>query len=127
MTASRSRTGAEWVTFFVACLVLLGVVGLIAGQIIGDQEPAAPNASVNGEVEARGPRFHVPVLVVNDGDTTAADVQVVAELTIGDETVTADQTIDFLAGGASDDLVFVFEDDPADGDLVVRVGGFSLP
>jgi uncharacterized protein (TIGR02588 family) len=44
----------------------------------------------------------------------------------GEETA-ADQTIDFLAGGAEQDLVFVFEDDPADGELTIEVTSFAAP
>ncbi|MBA2337078.1 MAG: TIGR02588 family protein [Acidimicrobiia bacterium] len=121
------RTTPEWVTFAAACVVLLTLVGLIAGQLLGDREPATPRATVAGDAEPRGSRFQVPVMVVNDGDATAAAVSVVAELTIGAETLTAQQTIDFLAGGATEDLVFIFDADPASGELVVRVDGFTEP
>ena len=35
--------------------------------------------------------------------------------------------IDFLAGGEEEELVFIFEDDPADGELTVAVSGFGVP
>ncbi len=125
--SSEPRTTPEWVTFAAACVVLLTLVGLIAGQLFGDREPADPSATVAGDVDPRGSRFHVPVVVVNDGDATAAEVSVVAELTIGEQVLAAQQTIAFLAGGATEDLVFIFDDDPAGGELVVRVDGFTEP
>ena len=122
-----ARSPAEWVTFVVSCLVLAVVVGLIALQPQSAEEPAGPIAHLSGPATPAPGGFQVPVEVRNDGGDTAADVQVTAELTIDGEVTEADQVIDFLAGDETEDLVFVFLDDPADGDLVVRVSGFSKP
>lgn len=121
------RTTPEWITFAIASALLLTLVALIASQMFGPREPATPSAAVDGEIEPRGSRFHVPVVVVNHGDDAAAEVLVVAELTIGEEIVTAEQTISFLAGGASENLVFIFDDDPGARELVVRVDAFTEP
>jgi uncharacterized protein (TIGR02588 family) len=74
-----------------------------------------------------GEQWFVEVSVENRGGATAADVQVVAELTTGGETTTADQMIDFLAAEETEDIVFVFGSDPATGELTVRVGSFTAP
>ena len=122
----RARTSAEWVTLAGCCLVLAVLVGLIASQLNSTRAPAAPAAVVDGTEEVGG-FHHVEVVVTNDGDETAANVQVTAELTIDGEVTSADQTIDFLAGDEEEDLVFVFEDDPAEGELRVAVSGFAVP
>ena len=121
------RTVAEWVTFGVACAVLAVFVGLILSQITQDPKPAAPVATQSGPIEQKNGKFFVPVEVVNRGDETAENVQVAAELTIDGETATGDQTITFLAGREVVDLVFSFDDDPGEGDLVVRATGFANP
>jgi uncharacterized protein (TIGR02588 family) len=121
-----ARTSAEWVTFVVSCLILLGVVILIAIQLPDGDNPPQPVAEV-GQVRKVGEQFFVPVVVRNAGDLTAENVQVVASLTIDDETTEGDQTVDFLAGEATQDLEFVFADDPADGELDVRIAGYSRP
>lgn len=127
MTESRRRptTAAEWVTFAIALAVVLAVVGAIASQV-SSTAPPAPVVEV-GDVEERGGRFVVPVEVVNRGDRTAQDVQVTATLTLDDGEVTSDHLVDFLAGGERSELEFVFEEDPADGELDVVVGGYALP
>ena len=122
----RPAKPAEWVTFGVAACVVLAVVGLILVQVPGDQQPPAPVVRVGEAVERAG-GFVVPVDVTNDGDETAQNVQVTATLTVDDGEATSDQVIDFLAGGEEERLEFVFEDDPADGELEVVVGGYSLP
>ncbi|HJR24579.1 MAG TPA: hypothetical protein VJ804_03845 [Acidimicrobiales bacterium] len=126
MTERDPRSPAEWVTLTVSLLVLAALVGIIVVRLLEEREPAAPTATVEG-VEEIGGVHHVEVTVRNEGDDTAADVQIVAELVIGDETTEADQVLDFLAGDEEEQVVFVFEDDPADGELTVGVSGFSVP
>src|SRR5688500_16215891 len=95
----QARTPAEWVTFGISVAILLVVVGLIATQAVGSDSPALPRVLTTGPVEHRGNRFLVPVEIRNDGSGTAETVQVTAELTLGGETIEADQTVEFLAQG----------------------------
>ena len=74
------RSRAEWVTLVVSCLVLAGVVTLILTQVGADDAPAQPVATV-GSVSAVDEQWFVDVTVENRGGATAADVQVIAELT----------------------------------------------
>lgn len=69
----------------------------------------------------------MPVRVTNEGDKTAEAVQVVVSLQIGDTVTDGEQIVDFLAGGDEQDLVFVFDEDPAGGTLEVKVSGFTVP
>lgn len=126
MREREPRTTAEWVTLAGSCAVLGVVVALIVVQLLSSRDPAAPVAVVE-RIRPLGDVHHVEVTVTNEGDDTAADVQVNADLTIDGEVVSADQVIDFLSGGEDEDLVFVFEDDPAEGELEVVVSGFSVP
>jgi uncharacterized protein (TIGR02588 family) len=127
VTERRERNAAEWVTLAASCLVLLVVVLLVAVQLVSDRYPAAPVATIDGPPHIEAGAHHVDVVVRNDGDETAANVQITATLTIDGEDHDADQVIDFLAGGEEEELVFVFEDDPADGELSVEVAGFAVP
>jgi uncharacterized protein (TIGR02588 family) len=126
MSDRRSRSVAEWCTFAVSCVVLAGLIGLIAVQL-GPEDPPAPEAHRVGPVRVVGGQHHVRVAVTNEGGATAANVQVTASLVIDGETTEADQTVDFLAGDETEDLVFVFDEPPEDGELVVEVAGYSLP
>ncbi|HUP87463.1 MAG TPA: hypothetical protein VM143_17560 [Acidimicrobiales bacterium] len=124
--SSEKKHPAERVSFGIALVVVLAVVGAVLAQVPGSKEPAAPRVVV-GRSQERDGRFFVPVAVKNEGDQTAENVQVNATLTIDGEEHTADQVVMFLAGGETEDLQFVFEDDPAEGELVVEVAGFALP
>ena len=130
MSEARSerppRTAAEWITFAVSVAVLLAVIGAIVVEASRENRPARPVAVV-GETTRRGEQFHVAVTVENRGDEAAAAVMVVASLEVDGETSDSDQSIDFLAGDDEEDLVFVFADDPDDGELTVEVASFSEP
>src|SRR5688572_18302152 len=128
MTEERRRPTrpAEWVTFGVAAAIVLGVIVTILVLARQSTTPPAPAVAV-GEVTERDDRYFVPVVVENRGDETAQNVQVTATLTLDDGEVTSDQVVDFLAGGDSAEVEFVFEDDPEDGELEVVIGGFGLP
>jgi uncharacterized protein (TIGR02588 family) len=121
------RTAAERVTFAVSCAVLLVVVALVVVQLVGEHDPAAPEAHRVGPVRVVGGQHFVDVAVTNGGDATAANVQVTASLVIDGESTEGDQSIDFLAGGETEDLVFVFDDAPSDGELTVAVSGYGVP
>ena len=123
----KRRAAAEWVTFAIACAVVLLVIGLIVAQIPGTDSPAAPTAEVAQSIERRGDQYVVPVEVTNDGDATAENIQVVATLEIGGDSLEADQVVDFLSGGESAEVEFVFDEDPRSGTLDVRVSGYSVP
>ena len=120
------RTGAEWTTFVVCLAILLALISAIAVEAVRHDEDANPVADVQ-KVAQVGERFHVTVEVENRGDRAAEAVQVLASLEIDGETTEGDQTIDFLSGGDTEELVFVFEDDPDDAKLSVEVTGFTVP
>lgn len=120
------RSVAEWGTFAIASAMLLAVVGYIVVQIPKTAPPAAPAATVS-KVSERDGRFFVAVDVENRGGRTAENVQVVATLTIGEDETEGDQVVDFLAGGEMEEVEFVFDDDPASGELTVSVTGYLVP
>ena len=108
-------------------MILVFVVGLLVVSAFHSDVAAAPVADRPGSVRQVGDQFFVPVEIVNRGDLGAAQVQVVAELTIDGNITSSDQVIDFLGGGETQELTFVFAANPADGELVVTVVGFAEP
>lgn len=127
MSKRPPRSGAEWTTFAVALAILLVIVGAIGVEASRPSTPPDPVAKIDGARRDLGGRFHVDVVVENRGDETAEAVQVVASLEIDGEPLETDETVDFLAGGDQAELTFVFEQDPDEGELSVRVAGFQTP
>lgn len=121
------RTGAEWLTFTVSALILLAVVALVIVQIPKENEPPLPVARITSFAEERGDSYVVAVVVENRGDATAENIQVTVSLETDEGTDEGDQTVDFLAGGETHELEFLFEDNPSSGELEVRVSGYGIP
>ena len=123
----RSRASAEWVTFGTSLAVLGVIVAVIVALWIRGEDPAQVAVRQDGVRRGAAGTHLVDASVTNEGDVTAANVQVIATLTIGDTTEEAEQVVDFVAGGEEEALVFVFQDDPAEGELELVVASFADP
>ncbi len=126
MSERPPRSAAEWTTFGVAVAVLLAIMAAIGVEASRHNDDAAPVAVIKGTRRV-GDQFHVAVVVANEGDKAASNVQVNASLEVDGDTLEGDQTVDFLAGSDEEELVFVFGEDPDDGELSVEVSGFTVP
>ncbi|MEB3360320.1 MAG: TIGR02588 family protein [Synechococcales bacterium] len=125
---AAGRSLAEWITFAIAALILLGLVGLVIfdWQVNQNRPPAF-------QVEVSAPRltdglYYVPFAIHNTGGRIARTVQVTATLQLDDEEAeTGEQQIDFLSGHEQKGGSFVFTHDPQQGDLTVRVASYKRP
>ena len=106
-------------------MILLAVVAAIlseAMQTHADAQPVARSTRRERVGEQYPSRSHGG----EPGDKAASNVQVYASLEVDGETTEGDQVVDFLAGDDGE-VVFVFDDDPDDGELTVEVAGFTVP
>jgi len=128
MEESSTRSPAEWVTFGIASTILGAVAGLVLYVWISDRyEPAAIYVEQR-EIRKTDGKFYVPFEVMNTGGETVESVQVIAELKTGDRVLeSGDQQIDFLSKGEKEEGAFVFQRDPRQGELVVRVASYKIP
>jgi uncharacterized protein (TIGR02588 family) len=124
---AATRSGPEWIILGVSASILAAVVLVLVVLAFRTDDPASPAADPPGPSRQVGEQFFVPVDIVNNGDVGAAEVQVLAELTIDGVTSSGDQVVDFLGGGERQQLIFIFDDDPADGELEISVTGFAEP
>jgi uncharacterized protein (TIGR02588 family) len=126
--ARRTRTTAEWVVFALASSVILVLAGAIAVLWTQPYDPAQVSAKRVGEVRVVGTDSYVTAEVTNDGDETAEAVQVQAEMTVdGNVMGEAEQIVDFLSGGETEEVVFIFSDVPAGAEIEVSVASFKVP
>lgn len=125
--SASGRTIAEWITFAVAALILAGVVAVIGADAIATHRPPAFTTTVATTAERNGAHY-ITVEVHNEGDTTASDVKVDAQLQQNGSTVErATQTLDFLAGQERRQLTFVCTHDPRQAQLQTGVSAFQVP
>ncbi len=127
MSARRIRTGPEWITFAASCVVLAALVVVIGWLWVNDDQPARIQVRTVGVQQIGDDQLEITVDVVNSGDRTAVDVQVIGELITQDGPQQfGEQTVDFLTGGETSTVVFVAPTVDAQS-VAVRVGSFSRP
>lgn len=123
------RTTAEWWAFGVSLALIVAVAAVIlASWAIGPDGPPVLRARATGAPQAQGSSYRVPFEVENTGGEAATNVQVVAQLLIDGELAgDGEQGIMFLSAGERERGAFLFEDDPARGDLSIRVASYARP
>ena len=127
-TEKERNIRAERVALAISAAVVLAVLAAIGSMLVSrGPDDVRFTLTVSG-VRPAGEQFHVLVRVGNDGQRTTENVQVIAELLLpGQEPAEGEQQVQFLAGGAEEEIVFVFADDPSAGELTLRVGSYTLP
>jgi uncharacterized protein (TIGR02588 family) len=123
------RSFAEWVTFGISLIVLSGIVGLVLYSWLKvDKRPAILIVERSADVRQVEKNFYVPFTLTNKGGETADAVQIIAELSVnGEVKQTGEQRFDFLAGGETEEGVFIFSYPPEDGELTLRVASYQKP
>jgi uncharacterized protein (TIGR02588 family) len=129
MDKQKPRSLAEWVTFGIASSILSAIAGLVIYVWVSDRyEPASISVDRKSEIRQTDGKFYVPFEVTNTGGETVESVQVVAELKIGDRVIeSGDQQIDFLSKDEKEEGAFVFQRDPRQGELTVRIASYKIP
>jgi len=127
---SQKRSRAEWISLSISLIVLSTTIGLILFLWVKERQQAPPHLLVTTteSVRQQTDQFYVPFSVTNDGDRTAESVQIKAELIIGQRIVaTGEQEFAFVSSGEVRKGAFVFDRDPSQGSVVIRVTGYKLP
>ena len=124
--STESRTLAEWVTLLVSIAIVAGVFIVVTYlYVAGDGHPVVIGTDVQlDHIRVAGETFYLPVVVFNEGDSAAGNVQIQAELAIGEEIETSEFSINSLSGNDSETGVVAFSGDPRDGELTARVASY---
>ncbi|MFK8186160.1 MAG: TIGR02588 family protein [Phormidesmis sp.] len=127
--SNKRRSLAEWITLSISTLVLTLIVGLVLYDWqLSKNLPPAFQIEVTEKARLTAGRYYVPFTLRNTGGRIARTVQVIAELDLPDGTAeSGEQQFDFLSGNERKKGSFVFEHNPQDGTLVIRVASFGLP
>jgi uncharacterized protein (TIGR02588 family) len=124
----RRRGTAERVVVAVAGGVLLALAGTIGWLWLQPRDPAQLKVGPPEVLRQVDGQRYVSATVRNDGDETAEAVQVVAELSVDGEVVAdGEQVVDFLSGGETQEVVFVFDTTAPDAEILLRVASYSVP
>ncbi|NJP09733.1 MAG: TIGR02588 family protein [Leptolyngbyaceae cyanobacterium RU_5_1] len=124
-----SRSAAEWVTFGIASLILAAIAGLVVyGWATKRDLPPVLTIHQTETVRETNGQFYVPFEISNAGGETAKSVQIIAELRVnGTVKESGDLEIDFLSENERQAGAFVFDQDPRQGELRLRVSSYKAP
>jgi uncharacterized protein (TIGR02588 family) len=129
-TDDKGRSVAEWTTFAISLVILIGIVGMITWlSFRGEERPPIITVEVQMEqVRQEESGYYVPVLIRNEGDGTVEDAVVQGELDTGQgQPESVDLTVTFLAGGEEVQGTMVFQEDPAQGELTTGIASYKEP
>ncbi|WP_312597459.1 hypothetical protein [Brevundimonas sp.] len=118
--ASTPRPVLQWVMAGVGAAVTLGAVGIVVWEALQPSSPPALSARIVA-VQSTAAGQVATVRVRNDGDDTAAAVDI--EGVLGDQTATA--TLDYVPGHGHARAYLRFDADPRR--AAVAVKGWSAP
>lgn len=125
----QKRSLAEWVSFGIASFILAAIAGLVIYEwLVQDNRPPVISVRHTGNTRQVQDQFYIPFAVTNTGGQAADAVQAVAQLRVsGVVEVTGDQQISYLSKGETKKGAFVFNRNPNQGKLILRVTSYQQP
>lgn len=126
---SRQRIRPEWITFTIASLIVAIIVGLVLFiWVTQNDQPPLLSVTVDSEIRQEQGQYYVPFSITNTGGGTAESVQVIGELRVnGEVEEQGEQQIDFLSSNEKEEGAFIFQRDPNQAELLIRVASYKLP
>lgn len=125
---SLRRSPAEKVSFSISLFIVGLIVALICYiWVTGDSNPPVLAVSTS-TVRQVNQQYYVPFTVSNSGGKTAHSVEVVGELSQARKTIEMGrQEIDFLSRQEKRSGEFIFNHNPQQGELTIRVASYREP
>jgi len=119
------RTPAEWVSLIISTLLLAAVVATVVALWFNSSDTPARFRVERGTPRNEGGQFYLPIKVINEGDTTGAQVTVEGKLKVNEGEETASTTFDFIPARSTAEGILIFKAEP--GPAEVRVVSHQQP
>lgn len=113
----------EWAVFAISLALLLSILGYLIYDSLQDEGTPAQISIELGQPESEGSLFRVPVTVTNNGDDSAADVEV--GVTDGSQELSL--TIALLPSRSTASGYVYFQKQPEPGSIAGRVLSYLEP
>lgn len=125
------RSAAEWVTLAVSTLIIAALIGAAIYEHLANDEPTGVRVEIQVDLERAERRetlYYVPFTVTNTGAEAAEAVGLVFEIKQGEEVLEESSTeVAFLPNSGSAEGEIVTELDPAEHEIIGRVGSVMIP
>ncbi len=119
----------EWLAAIFGALVVIGMIGFLLAEGLGQRDGAPPLMRVEPlRLAAMGNQFVVEISVSNLTQKTAASVQVEGKLTrSGSDVETSTASLRYVPGESRRRAGLIFTHDPRKYRLKLRVTGYERP
>jgi uncharacterized protein (TIGR02588 family) len=126
--SAKDKPWLEWAVGAVGALLFIAILGVLLTNALRDTG-AAPSISTRVEsIEPVDTGYVVKFIAMNDGELTAAQVRLEAELvTPTGERETRELTFDYLPPHSERRGGFIFQNDPRAGALRIEADGYVDP
>jgi uncharacterized protein (TIGR02588 family) len=125
LTGNTPRTHAEWVSLIISILLLACVVGTVVALWLSSSDKAARFRVDRGTIRSEAGLYYLPITVINEGDTTGAQVTVEGKLKGAESEESTSTTFDFIPARSSAEGILIFIGEP--GRAEVRVTSYQQP
>ena len=123
------RSLAERVSFSISLFIVSVIFFLVCfAWIKRDNNPPVLSVITGTDIRQIEQQYYVPFTVENSGGETVEAVEIVAKLLLDNsENEIGRQEVDFLSRQEQRSGEFIFNHNPQNGQLVVRVASYKLP
>lgn len=125
----KGRSVAEWTSLIFSIAVILIPLIIISSHYVTEgSKPAYVHVDVDTKNTKKfEDKYYVPVIVRNEGDEVAENLQVTIEQTIGDKSDKNTFQIHFLTGGSKQKAFVILDKDPKEGKLQTNIESYLVP
>ena len=126
---ANKRSLAERVSFGVSLFIVSVIFFLVCFTwITGDNNPPILSVTTSSNIRQVKEQYYLPFTVINSGGETVESVEIVAKLLSDNNDIeTGRQQVDFLSRQEERSGEFIFNHNPSQGKLTVRVASYKLP
>ena len=126
---AKGKSLAERVSFGVSLFIVSLIFCLVCFTwITGDNNPPILSVTTDSNIRQVKEQYYLPFTVMNSGGETVESVEIVAKLLSNNKDIeTGRQQVDFLSRQEKRSGEFVFNHNPSQGKLTVRVASYKLP
>jgi uncharacterized protein (TIGR02588 family) len=118
----------EWVAALIGAALVVGIVGFLVIEALRERS-TPPQIEIEVVEISKGDAGHlVQIQVLNRGEATAAQLVLEGQLRRDGENVESSTiTLSFAPAGSSRSAGLIFENDPAEYELLLRAQGYEAP
>ncbi len=125
---NKKTSSAERASFIISLFIVSILFFLVCfAWVTGDNNPPILSVETGSDIRHIKQQYYVPFTITNSGGETVESAEIVAKLLFNSDEETGRQQVNFLSRQEERSGEFIFNHNPKEGKLVVRVASYKLP